>query len=350
MRRTDPKMRVAILRVLRETDGAVGSTEIAEALRVQGFDHSPRTIRLYLQEMEEEGLVDEARRGRHGGRTITSKGIEEIKDALVIDRVGFTAARVDTLTWQMNFSPATGSGRIILNITTVSDDLAETALKEMVPVFEAGLSMGNFLAVARSGERLGAFEVPQGQVAFGTVCSVTVNGAFLSERIPTVSRFGGVLEISNGEPARFTDVIYYDGTTLDPLEVFIKGGLTSVRQAAATGNGRIGASFREVPTTALGHVAQLLRRLRRMGLGDDLLLGKPNKPLLDFPVHEGRTGLILAGGLNPAAAVQEAGIPTHNFALSTLFEYSKLMHYSRVREHLKNTRPPKYQADEEEGR
>jgi repressor of nif and glnA expression len=59
-----------------------------------------------------------------------------------------------------------------------------------------------------------------------------------------------------------------------------------VRQAAATGNGRIGASFREVPTTALGHVAQLLRRLRRMGLGDDLLLGKPNKPLLDFPVHE----------------------------------------------------------------
>jgi repressor of nif and glnA expression len=55
--------------------------------------------------------------------------------------------------------------------------LAETALKEMVPVFEAGLSMGNFLAVARSGERLGAFEVPQGQVAFGTVCSVTVNGA-----------------------------------------------------------------------------------------------------------------------------------------------------------------------------
>jgi repressor of nif and glnA expression len=38
----------------------------------------------------------------------------------------------------------------------------------------------------------------------------------------------------------------------------------------------------------------------------------------------------VAGGLNPAAAVEEAGIPTSNYALSTLFEYEKLTHYTKL--------------------
>ena len=60
------------------------------------------------------------------------------------------------------------------------------------------------------------------------------------------------------------------------------------------------------------------------------LRGSSNQPLLGFPVHEGRTGLVIAGGLNPVAAVEEAGIETENFALSQLFEFERLTHYSEM--------------------
>jgi repressor of nif and glnA expression len=221
---------------------------------------------------------------------------------------------------------------VVLNVTLIRASDINRALDEMIPVFDAGLGMGHWLALAREGEMLGELEVPQGRMAIGTICGVTLNGALLSERIPVESSFGGVLEMRDGAPARFTDVIYYNGTSLDPLEVFIKGRLTSVRETVGTGHGRIGASFRDVPTSALPQVRQMLGRLDRMGLGGVLLLGKPNKPVLEFPVPEGRTGLVVAGGLNPAAALEEAGIENENFALSALYEFERLIHFREVRE------------------
>jgi hypothetical protein len=277
--------------------------------------------------MEKNGLVAHASRGRKGGRRITVKGMEEIKDALVATRLGFTVARVDTLAAQMTFNPASRSGLVVLNMTTIDETSLVRAMDVMVPVFGAGLGMGGYLALARQGEQLGHFRVPQGKIGIGTVCSVTINGVLLAARIPTASRFGGVLEMEGGKPVRFTDVINYDGTSLDPLEIFIKGRLLSVRDTARTGTGRIGASFREVPTCALGEVEKILRRMDRIDLNGVLMVGRPNQPLLDFPVHNGRTGLIVAGGLNPTAALEEADVGNANFAMSTLFEFGKLVHY-----------------------
>ena len=327
MQKTDPKQRVAILRILRDVEKPLSSAAIAREMTAYGYELSSRTVRLHLQEMEHEGLVAPASRGRNGGRRITAQGVEEIKDAHVTGRVGFVTARVDALSWQMTFNLSTGQGLILLNVTTIPIQALERALDIMVPVFDAGLGMGHYLAVARPGERLGHQTLPPGKAGIGTVCSVTVNGALLSACIPVQSSFGGVLELQDREPSRFTDVIYYDGTTLDPLEIFIKARLTSVGQAARTGHGRIGASFREVPTIALPDVVKVLKRLERMGLKGDLCIGKPNQPLLGFPVHEGRTGLVLAGGLNPAAALEEAGIPTQSTAFSSLYPFEKLIHY-----------------------
>jgi hypothetical protein len=252
-------------------------------------------------------------------------GIEELRNSRITERVGFTAARVDSLSWRMKFDLESSSGTIVLNVTTIDAASLPKALEEMAPVFRAHLGMGQYLAVAGPGESLGDFKVPAGKVGIGTVCSVTLNGVLLRKGIPTVSRFGGVLEVANGRPVRFTDVIYYDGTTLDPLEVFIKGGLTSVREAARTGRGRIGASFREVPTEAIHDVEEITQKLDRIGLNGVFLVGRPNQPLLDFPVHHGRTAIIVTGGLNPVAAIEESGIETTSVALSSLLEFDRLV-------------------------
>jgi repressor of nif and glnA expression len=127
------KLRIAILRSLRDAGQALSSARIAEQIAVQGFEISPRSVRLHLEEMESEGLVAHARRGRRGGRTITDKGLEEIQGALIQDRLGFTAVRVDTLAWRMNFDPLLRYGQIVLNLTTVAEEHFGDAVEQMIP-------------------------------------------------------------------------------------------------------------------------------------------------------------------------------------------------------------------------
>jgi len=100
--------------------------------------------------------------------------------------------------------------------------------------------------------------------------------------------------------------------------------MTSVREAATKGRGLVGASFREVPAAALAEVQRISRRLDRIGLGGILVVGRPNQPLLDIPVPHERAGIIIVGGLNPLAAVEEAGVRTENAAMHSLLEFDDL--------------------------
>ncbi|MEW6237413.1 MAG: NrpR regulatory domain-containing protein [Candidatus Omnitrophota bacterium] len=330
MKDFNQKQKMMILRILRDAKEPIGSAAIAEEMKNYGFDLCGRTIRLYLQEMEKEGVVTSTRRGRDGGRAITPQGLEEIHDAMVNERVGFMAGKMDALACQMTFNPASRNGLVVVNVTIIDRTHLVSAAREMMPVFRAKLGMGDYIVLARAGEQLGGFYIPPGKVGVGTMCSVTINGLFLAARIPMTSVFGGVLEINEGRPFRFTDLIYYNGTSLDPLEIFIKGKLTSVREAARTGHGRIGASMREVPSPAFKKLEKLRRQLDDLGLGGGLFLGKPHQSLLDFPIEEGRMGLIVTGGLNPLAAVEEAGIPTANYALASLIDFEKMIHYKEL--------------------
>jgi hypothetical protein len=326
------QLKVAILRVLRDANGPIGSARIAEDLQLYGVDLGPRSVRLRLKELAAEGLVAASRRGRGGGRTITDRGIAEIGDAAVQDRVGFASAKIDSLACRTSFDPATGTGNIVLNLSTAHASLIRPVLRAMLPVFTSNFSMGKYACVFEPGTKVGNFIVPAGRVAIGTVCSVTVNGVLLSRGIPTVSKFGGILEIFDHQPLRFTDVIYYESTSLDPMEVFIKGGLTSLDGIWKTGKGRIGASFREVPTCMLPLVKKTIDQLEEVGLGSVLMVGQPNRPVLGFPVSEGRTGVILAGGLNPLAAVEQSGVSAGNSAMAEIHDFARLETYTQLAE------------------
>jgi len=334
MKEIHPKIKIAILRILRDANQPIGSAVISHELKSHGFDLSSRSIRLYLEYLENKGLVGKALRGREGGRSITPKGIIEIRDAQVFDRVGYTSAKIDALACQTTLQLAMRTGLIVLNVSIIDENVLPAAADEIIPVFEAGLGMGEYLTLCSGGKNMGQFQIPPGKVGVGTVCSVTVNRIMLNNGVPMSSRFGGVLEFSKKQCTRFTDVIDYGGTSLDPLEIFIKGKLTSVRDTALTGNGRIGASFREVPSPVVSNVEAIHRKMKIMGLGGILLIGTPNQPLLDFPIPEGRTGLIVAGGLNPIAAVEESGIATTNVALCTLYSFEKLFHFRELKKRI----------------
>jgi len=312
----------AILKILADNGGPTGSTKIAEELQMLGIDLKERMVRYYLGEMDKEGLTRNLGRA---GRQITELGRQELATAVAIDKVGFVSARVDELAYRMSFDLNQGTGTVILNVSRMPAAKFDEARRLITSVLNAGLGMGRFVAMARQGEVLGGLRVPKGMIAIGTVCSVTLNGVLRQAGIPITSRFGGLLELRDGKPLRFTQIIHYDGTTLDPVEIFIKGKVTDVRGAADHGAGTVGAGFREVPAAALPAVEQVAERLRRVGLGGTMLVGRPGRPLLDIPVFHGRAGLLVPAGLNPLGAVEEAGIETENHAMNTLHPFDELI-------------------------
>jgi HTH-type transcriptional regulator, global nitrogen regulator NrpRI len=318
----DTQRRIAaILRIISEASTSLGSSRIAEELKLQGFDFKDRMVRYYLEETDKLGFTENL--GRHG-RRITALGRDELMRAVAIDRVGFVSATVDEFAYKTTFDMRTRSGTVILNLSTIKRDEFDKAREIMRQVMGAGLGMGRFLTVAEAGQPIAGLQTPDDCVTVGTVCGITLNGVLRANGIPIASRFGGLLEIKEKKPVRFTQIIHYDGTTIDPIEIFIKGKMTRAYDAAITGRGTIGASFREIPAVALSEAKQIISELERVGICGVLALGEAGRPLLDVPVPQGRVGAIVAAGLNPVAAVEEQGIPTENFAMSTLCDFSEL--------------------------
>ena len=190
--------------------------------------------------------------------------------------------------------------------------------------------MGEKLALLYPGEYIGRAVIPPGYVGFATVCSITLNGVMLQYGIPTNSRFGGLLELQGKEAVRFVEIINYEGTSLDPLEAFIRSGMTDYKGAIATGNGKIGASFREFPADSRDLVENLAQRLDGIGMGGFMVLGWSGQSLLDIPVNEGNFGAVLIGGLNPAAILEENGYRIASRALAGLLDWERFFHYHEM--------------------
>ncbi len=319
---TDVKRKTsAILRALSEAREPLGARIIARQLGGHGILLSERAVRYHLQMMDERGLTTSFGRD---GRLITPAGREELKNALVSDKVGFVISRIELLAFATSFDTERCCGQVPVNISFFPVARFDEAKEAMKNTFEKGMCISDRVAFAREGEKLGDVVVPPGKVGLATVCSITINGALLRNGVPMDSRFGGVLEIRNGKPLRFVELISYAGSSVDPSSVFIRGGMTSVREAASHGDGKILANFREIPATCRSVAEAALQKLRDAGLGGLVLMGQPNEPVCEIPVGLNRVGVVLLGGLNPVAAVEEAGIQTENHAMSTTLEYATL--------------------------
>jgi len=311
----------AILHIIANSEKPIGSKEISIALKKQGIDLTERAIRYHLKIMDEKGLTEIIWKE---GRSITELGHAELENALVSDKVGFVISKIESMAYEMDFDLDKKTGKVILNVSLIAKADFLRALKIMKKVFDKKLSMGVLVAVAHEGELLGTFVVPYGKVAFGTICSINLNGILLRYAISVESKFGGMLQIDNYHPLRFTDLISYSGSTLDPLEVFMKSKMTNVGVAAESGAGKIMASFREMPAVARKGALPILRRAEDAGFGNALVIGQPGHSVLGVPVGIGRVGFVVPGGLNPLAALEEEGLATESRALVTLIDYQEL--------------------------
>jgi len=289
---------------------------------------SERAVRNHLRIMDEKGLTRLV--GRRDGREITDRGLNELKRALVSDKVGFAFARIEMLAFRTDFDWKKRTGVIPVNVTFFAKEDFRKALKIMRPVFRAGLCVSQLAAVADEGETIGEMVVPKGKKALATVCSIVVNGVLLKAGIPVDSKFGGILQIQQHKPLRFTELIHYSGSTLDPSEIFIRAGMTSVTQAVEKGNGEILANFREIPAVCHRLAEEVVEKLKDADIGGLFFMGNVSESVCAIPVDLNRIGVILIGGLNPVAAAREAGIESENRSMSALLDYQRLVNIDEI--------------------
>jgi hypothetical protein len=328
------RKRLAILHVLIENKRPVSSKEIAAELAEQGYTITERTVRFHLQAMDDEGLTHYI--GKKG-RVLTDLGREELSRARAHEKVGFLSSRISQMTYSMNFDYHSCTGKVVVNVSYISREYAARSAELMSRVFQAGYAMGTKLCLFDEGEEPGELRIPRGYVGIGTICSISLNGVLLREGIPVTSLFGGLLELRNHRPSRFVEIINYDGTTIDPLEIFIKSGMTDYLGATSSGTGLIGASFREIPAEARDRTLEIDAALDAIGMKGFYMVGQPGQTLLDIPVGYGSVGAIIIGGLNPVAILEESGIPVQSKALSSLVDYNVLFDYRELPERMKQT-------------
>ncbi|MGB9710185.1 MAG: DUF128 domain-containing protein [Thermodesulfovibrio sp.] len=320
---------IAILKILAKENKIIGSKEIAKRLKMYGINLSERTVRYHLKILDERGLTKIF--GKEG-RIITEKGRQELDTAITVEKVGFIINKIETLSYLSDFDINSCKGKIIVNLSYIPKNKLKKALKSMENVFNSSLVMSNRIVFIEKDDEA---VLPDEHVCIGTVCSVTLNAILLKHGIPVISKFGGVLEIKDGLPYKFSALIRYDGTSLDPLEIFIRGKMTNVSGAIKNGYGRVLASFREIPAVCLNKVKEIYSTMQEKGFQGILVFGEPNQTLLDIPVGIDRVGIIVVGGLNPIAAVEETGIQTYTSAISTLYDYQAMIDFKELSNELK---------------
>jgi repressor of nif and glnA expression len=318
----------AILRVLDESSEALGARIIARRLKDLGVELGERAVRYHLKLMDERGIT---RLVGRDGRLITEAGRDELRSALVRDKVGFAISRIELLAFRTEFDLEKQTGRVPVNVSFFNRPDFEKARPVMAAIFDAGLCVSDRVLVAGEGETLGELTVPPGKLAVATVCSVVVNGCLLKAGIPIDSRFGGILQLRDHAALRFVELIHYAGSSLDPTEVFIRGEMTAVGPAAKTGNGKILANFREIPAVCRPVAETVVAGLKAAGMNGVLVMGNTSEPVCEIPVELNRIGIVLIGGLNPVAAVGEAGIKVESHAMSTVVDYRQLVKFNELK-------------------
>jgi repressor of nif and glnA expression len=313
---------VAILKILSESSEPLGSITIARELERRGIFLSERAVRYHLRIADERGYTQSEGRD---GRMITKAGLDEVREALAPEQLGFIREKLEMLAFQTTFDPQKRIGQLSINTSLIDKEKFTVALSAMKDAFKARLCVSHLVATASGGEKLGSVIVPSGKIGLATVCSVVINGVLLKSGVPTEYRFGGLLEIRNSKSRRFAAIVDYGGTSLDPSEQFIRARMTSVSQAAKTGNGKILGVFRTIPAPAREIFQEKLARLEEAGINGVYAVGNTSEPLCQISVGLNRVGIVQLGGLNPVAAAVEAGIEIENIAESGLIDYQHLV-------------------------
>lgn len=229
-------------------------------------------------------------------------------------KVKFILSKAWNLIHKVDFDPETLKGQVIVNISYLN----EGDLEEGLHIFDQVMASRPEYCTSKYFQILPG---PDGKKGLATVCSLTIDGILTKHGIASTPQYGGILE-TEGKSPRFIELTAYSGSSLDPHEIYLSKGLTTVNKSLKTG-GRILASLREIPYVARPETLDILDEAEEAGFSI-LKVGKPSELVYNAKVERYHVGIVAPGGLNPIAAIKEAGINVEAKAVETLMEISQM--------------------------
>lgn len=236
----------------------------------------------------------------------------------------FVNNRIEDLAMEVTYDPTENTGKIIFNLSLIPTGNLEAALSLFRNAYRAGLSVSDRIRILDGGMHFADLTIPQGSTGICTLCTITLDGILLRRGVPIQPVGGGLVQIDDRMPRRFTHMILYRATTIDPLEALVAQDLTSITRVMREGSGTILANLRECHMEAESLVIGLLDDLSDIGFTGILEVGAPNVPILGVPVSPQYFGIAMVGGTNPMAALKEAGIPVVTKALRGVMDVREM--------------------------
>jgi len=313
MIRTERKY-IEILRILKEHRDPMGAKRLSELMAERGFILSDRAVQYYLSYLDSMGFTEKV---GNQGRILTPVGQAETDNALVDDRIGFIISKLERLAYRSTFDPSTSTGDVAYNLSMVPVDLFEQAKASFDDVVRSGCGFFNSYRIIERDPR-----IPPGYIGFITICSISMDGVFQRKGIPVKMAFGGRLGIENGTPTGFRDLIGYRGTTIDPLELFISSGLTSITRYTQSKTGIALANVREVPCSAREQVEETIRLMNTCGFVFPVTMGNQ---VFNLPQNPYRLSIVAFSGLNYIGNTVEKGIEIKTEIGAGNIQFSKVM-------------------------
>ena len=312
---------IEILRILHENIEPIGARLIADRMNERGYPIGERGVRYHLRILDERGLT---KRQGYDGRIITESGTKELGNALVGDRMGFIITRIEKLIYDTTFDLKTGQGNVIINTSIIDKKDIDETLEIMKHVIDEGYCFSPFIKIMEEETTNSDINIPEGKIGIATMCSITIDGVLLKNGIPVTPKYGGLLDMINRKPTGFEDIIVYNGTSIDPMKIFISKKMTRVLEAVDTGSGRLLANLREIPVSSVREAQKVLKSAMSIGIADITQIGEPGMSVLKAPVDSGKVGVVVYAGTNIMAAVEESGINVKTFPISTIMDFNEL--------------------------
>src|SRR5664280_45204 len=231
------------------------------------------------------------------------------------EKVKFLLSKAWNLIYQVDFDLETHSGKVITNVSYVNTRELDLA----IDIFEEVMKTGPQYCTSKY------FKIVPGKepnkTGIATVCSLTLDGILVKNGISTTPQYGGILETDSKQP-RFIELTAYSGSSLDPHEIYIAKGMTSVSDAI-NGAGRVLASLREIPYIARPAALDVLEEVQDAGFSV-LKIGKPSELVYNAKVERYHVGIVAPGGLNPIAALKEHSMDVEPKAVETMMKVSDM--------------------------
>lgn len=305
---------IEILRILKDHDEPIGAKRLSEIMAERGFVLSDRAVQYYLRYLDDSGFT---RKIGNQGRLLTEQGLAETDQALVDDRIGFIISKLERLAFRSTFDPATSTGDVAYNLSTIPAERADEVIAAFDQVIDAGCGFFNAYRIIDRHPK-----VPAGHVGFITVCSITMDGVFQHHGIPVKVAYGGTLAVEDRKAIEFTGLIGYRGTTIDPLQLFISSGLTAIQPLVTTRCGVALANIRQVPLPAESQVRDLISEMRKNGFVLPVEMGQT---VFNVQPDPHRLSIVSYSGMNLIGNCVELGIPIKTEIGAGNIQFSKVV-------------------------